>query len=64
MGEHTEMACEVLCGSSATEAAAVTDEVLAVIDRSQGCESYESWRQGIIHHYTNKKEQSHGTTST
>jgi hypothetical protein len=54
LSEHTEMACEVLCEASATEAASVTDEVLAAIDQTCGGESYEAWRQGIIHHYTNK----------
>ncbi len=54
LGGHTEMACEVLCKSSAAEAAAVTDEVLAAIDQTHGGESYEAWRQGIIHHYTNR----------
>lgn len=55
LGEHTELACEILCGSSAGEAAGVTDEVLAAIDQSRGGDSYEAWRWGITQHYTNRK---------
>ena len=65
LGEHTEMACEILCGSPAAEAAAVTDEVLAAVDRSNGGGSYESWREGIKKYYKQqKKGLVHGQSHT
>jgi hypothetical protein len=53
---HVEVACQVLCGSSAVEAARVTDEVLVGIDQSRGGDSYEEWRRGITNHYKNEKD--------
>lgn len=44
---HTERACEILCGTSAEEAAALTDEALAGIDPMNGDPAYEVWRLRI-----------------
>jgi len=46
----TEIACEVLCGRSAGDAAVVTDIAHAAIDRSDltdECPAYERWREGV-----------------
>lgn len=43
---HTELACEVWCGSSASEAAGLTNAVLAGITGDVE-HRYENWRQGI-----------------
>ncbi len=46
---HTQLACEVLCGMSAEEAAAVTDKCLADLPRNEAEPepAYEHWRKRI-----------------
>jgi hypothetical protein len=45
--EHTEMACQVLCGVSADEAVRVTDDAMADLANCEGVPAYEVWRQRI-----------------
>jgi hypothetical protein len=49
--EHTEVACRILCGLSATEAADVTDETLARLPEDGDVPAYEVWRQRIQSHF-------------
>ena len=49
--EHTEVACRVLCGCSATSAADVTDEALAHLPADGDVPSYEVWRLRIQSHF-------------
>ena len=51
LNDHAEMASEIICRTTATEAALLTDEVLAKINQTEGGKSYEAWRQGIKRHY-------------
>jgi hypothetical protein len=44
---HTEMACRILCGISAAEAALVTDHALKNLPHNQELPAYEIWRQRI-----------------
>src|SRR5262249_58225672 len=44
---HTEIACQVLCGISATEAAAVTDSALGEINPDGEVPTYELWRTRV-----------------
>ncbi|HVG28739.1 MAG TPA: DUF1702 family protein [Pyrinomonadaceae bacterium] len=48
---HTEAACQVLCGLSASSAAAVTDETLAQLREDGAVPAYEVWRQRIQSHF-------------
>ena len=43
----TEMACQVLCGSSATAASRVTDDALDDLQSTKGELAYEGWRAAI-----------------
>jgi len=45
--EHTDRVCRLLCGRSAEEAAAVTEEALAGLPREGAVPPYETWRQRI-----------------
>lgn len=47
--DHTDMACHLLCGRSAEEAARITDECLEEIspDRGDGS-AFEAWRAAIV----------------
>lgn len=47
MAPQTELACETLCGMSAAEAAALTDEALAGLPADGDVPSFEVWRQRI-----------------
>lgn len=47
MATQTEVACETLCGMSAAEAAALTDEALAGLPDDGAVPSFEVWRQRI-----------------
>lgn len=47
MAPHTELACETLCGMSAAEAAALTDEALEGLPADGALPSFEVWRQRI-----------------
>lgn len=49
--DHTETACEVLCGASAVEAAHVTDMALVQLPSDSDIPSYEIWRQRIQRHF-------------
>jgi hypothetical protein len=49
--EHTEVACRVLCGCSATSAADVTDEMLAGLPEGGDVPAYEVWRLRIQSHF-------------
>jgi len=44
---HTELACNVLCGMTASQAAAVTDEKLLDLSATKDVPGYEIWRQRI-----------------
>jgi len=43
---HVEMACRILCSRSASEAAQLTDDILAQLDFNDAS-SYETWRSGL-----------------
>lgn len=45
--EHTEMACRILCGISAAEAAEVTDHAQKNLPEDRELPAYEIWRQRI-----------------
>ena len=45
--EHTEMACQVICGLSASAAAQVTDAMLEKLPEDGAVPAYEVWRQRI-----------------
>ncbi len=45
--DHAELACRVLCGSSASAAAAVTDQCLEDLRDEQDRPAYESWRRRV-----------------
>jgi hypothetical protein len=45
--EHTEMACQVICGLSANAAAQVTDAMLQRLPDDGAVPAYEIWRQRI-----------------
>jgi hypothetical protein len=45
--DHTELACNVLCGTSAAEAARIADEALSDMRAAGAGESYEVWRARI-----------------
>jgi hypothetical protein len=47
LGSHTERACEVICGTSAREAASVTDIALKNLPRNGPEPAYEVWRRRI-----------------
>jgi len=47
LSEHAEVACQVFCGRSATDAAAVTDAALEGLRDEGGLPSYEVWRRRI-----------------
>jgi hypothetical protein len=47
LAEHTEMACRILCGISAAEAALVTDHALKNLPYDCELPAYEIWRQRI-----------------
>ncbi len=48
--DHTELACQVLCGTSAEEAAAVTDRCLVDLPPDGVETAYEVWRGRIQEH--------------
>jgi hypothetical protein len=47
LNSHTETACRVICGQSAGEIAAITDEALEDLRGESGLPAYEVWRQRI-----------------
>jgi hypothetical protein len=47
LGSHTERACEVICGTSAREAAGVTDSALKNLPQDGSEPAFEVWRQRI-----------------
>jgi enediyne biosynthesis protein E3 len=49
---HTELACRVICGMSADEAAGLTDQALADLSDSDGWPAYEVWRGSIRANWT------------
>ena len=50
---HTECACEILCGMSAIEAAAVTDQALEQLpDGDAANPAYDHWRRRIRAHFS------------
>ena len=53
--EHTMMACEILCGTSAEEAAAFTERALQGLPRDRAVPAYEVWRQRIQAHFADQK---------
>lgn len=51
MVPHTELACDVFCGCSADEAAAVTDECLRDLPAEGPVPAYQVWRERIRQHF-------------
>lgn len=51
LSQHTEVACRVLCGLSASSAAEVTDELLAGLPEDGNVPAYEVWRLRIQTHF-------------
>lgn len=49
--DHTETACQVLCGVSASQAAYATDLALAQLPPDGDVPAYEVWRQRIQQHF-------------
>jgi hypothetical protein len=49
---HTEMACRILCGMSADEAAGRTDQALIDLSDNEGLPAYEVWRGRIRANWT------------
>jgi hypothetical protein len=49
--EHTESACEIFAGTSAADAAAVTDAALRGLPGDGAIPSYEAWRARIQEHF-------------
>jgi hypothetical protein len=48
MASHTELACEVLCERTASEAAALAESTLAALDMTdEDPPRFERWRQSI-----------------
>jgi hypothetical protein len=55
---HTELACRILCGMSAAEAAGTTDHALADLTDVDGLPAYEVWRGRIRANWTEEAETS------
>jgi hypothetical protein len=53
---HTEMACEIFCGVSADEAAAVTDDCLKDLPPDGAEPAYQVWRARICEHFAGERE--------
>jgi enediyne biosynthesis protein E3 len=53
---HTQLACEVLCGTSAEEAAQLTDAALENLPVHGTDPAYEVWRRRIQDHFAKRKE--------
>jgi len=53
--DHTELACQLLCGMSARDAAWITDEALLEISGSPRVCAYEDWRQNIQKRFALKR---------
>jgi hypothetical protein len=53
---HTELACKVLCGLSATEAASLTDAALLDLPPDGPEPAFEVWRQRVQAHWTPARE--------
>lgn len=51
MAAHTQTACEVLCGTTAEAAAAMTDVALLDLPGDGAVPAYENWRQRIQAHF-------------
>jgi hypothetical protein len=49
---HTELACQMLCGLSADDAAAITDACAFDLPLADSEPQYETWRQRIQGHFT------------
>ena len=47
LNQHTEIACRVICGQSADDAAAITDAALENLSGEGGLPAYEVWRRRI-----------------
>lgn len=56
--EHTEAACRVLCGLSASSAAGVTDETLARLPEDGDVPAYEIWRLRIQSYFLQEVNRS------
>jgi enediyne biosynthesis protein E3 len=54
---HTEMACNILCGLSADEAARITDVELTGLVAEAGVPAYEVWRERIRAHFSREVVQ-------
>ncbi|RMF22681.1 MAG: DUF1702 family protein [Cyanobacteria bacterium J083] len=49
--KHTEIACQILCGMSAKQAAEITDQSLQDLPYNQAEPAYEIWRKRIQSHF-------------
>ncbi len=56
MSTYTQLACSVLCGTSAADAAAVTDAALENLPDNQSEPAYEVWRRRIQHRFSQRQE--------
>lgn len=50
--DHTELACQIICGMSASAAAKVTDDALQNLTAQDQIPAYEIWRQKIQQHFS------------
>jgi hypothetical protein len=50
--QHTDMACQIFCNMSASEAAIITDRAQENLPSNTEAPSYEIWRQRISQHFT------------
>jgi len=53
---HTRMACDILCGLTAEQAAAVTDAALENLPATEAEPAYEIWRRRIQERFMSRKE--------
>ena len=51
--QHTDMACQIFCNMSASEAATITDRAQENLPADTQEPSYEIWRQRISQHFAN-----------
>ncbi|MDE0686444.1 MAG: DUF1702 family protein [Candidatus Poribacteria bacterium] len=54
---HTELACEILCGTSAKAAAYITDVALKDLPSDSNLPAYEVWRRRIRDHFTKENKR-------
>ncbi len=55
----TDLACEILCGMTAPEAAAITERARQNLESEGDAPAFEVWRQRIQNHFTQEREFAH-----